>query len=326
MSATAFLPQTLQVPLPSPASKKHPSGKKKPFAITQVYNLLLQGVYEHYLVLAEQLTERHYAAATIKHVERRLKELADHKYLDYLQLKTAKGSGPYVYFLATKGRRYFQDAGCDLKRYYRPSKEQDRSYFHLMHTLELNDVLVKAHAFARMTEGFSIVEMHHDLTLRRKPIRVAVKRRENGMLKEIADEIVADAWLAFLLPDNSRRWLWLEHDRGQAGSKKVKEHLRGILAFIQAGGYKTEFGAQGMTVAYTTSGGINRREKLREWTREVLMEHTQLTNYRVSFGNWFLFTAVPPLRSLLLEPVTLFQENVWYHPFGNKPTAMFRVD
>ncbi len=47
---------------------------------------------------------------------------------------------------------------------------------------------------------------------------------------------------------------------------------------IQAGGSKAEFGAQGMTVAYTTSGGINRREKLREWMREVLMEHTQQTN------------------------------------------------
>jgi hypothetical protein len=323
MSVTAF-PSALQMPLPSPALKMHRSAKRKPFAITEVYSLLLQGVYEHYLVLAEQLTQRYYAAATIKHVERRLKELVEHKYLNYLQLHTAKGSGPYVYFLATKGRRYFQDAGCDLKRYYRPSKEKDRSYFHLMHTLELNDCLVKAYAFARMTEGVSITQMQHDFTLRRKPIKVAVKSRENGVWKEIADEIVADAWLSFLLPDNSRRWLWLEHDRGEASRKKIQEHVRGILAFIQAEGYTTEFGASGMTVAYTTSGGTSRREKLREWTREVLMEHAKQTNQRASFGNWFLFTTVPPLRTQPLEPKTLFQENVWYHPFGNKPTAMFR--
>jgi hypothetical protein len=65
MSVTAFPSQTLQVALPSPVSKKHRSARKKPFAITQVYSLLLQGVYEHYLVLAEQLTQRYYAAGSL---------------------------------------------------------------------------------------------------------------------------------------------------------------------------------------------------------------------------------------------------------------------
>lgn len=341
MPATALASEAPQITSLFPLSGKQQLSKSRSFAITEVYDMLLHAVYAYHLVAAEQLCRRYYEAGMITTVKDRLKDLVTHGYLDYLQLRTAKGSGPYIYFLAAKGRSYFTRAGCDLKGYYRPSKEKERSYFHLMHALELNDQLIQAARFAETEAGFSLPEMRHDFTLRRKPLRVAIKRRVDGGMKEETDEIVADAWLEFHTPyKQARRWIWWEHDRGEASVTKVKTHLRGILAFIKDEGYKQEFGASGMTVVYTTSAGEHRREKLREWTRDILMEQKQSlqadasnttfseeakeTSHAVSFGNWFLFTAVPPFRSVPPTHNELFLSNVWYHPFGNKPTAMFR--
>jgi hypothetical protein len=241
-----------------------------PFILTEIYHLLLQGMYAYHLVLAEQLNACYYAPGNIKHVKERLKTLVDHKYLDYLQLLTTKGSGAYVYFLAAKGRRYLHEAGYDLTHYYRPSKEKERSHFHLMHTLELNDFLVAAAAFVRTHHGY-MLEMRHDLDLKRTPIHVPIKRRVNDTWLEETKALVPDAWLTFQLPDNTRRWMWVEHDRGEASAKKIKHHVRGILAFITTEGYKQTFGASGMTVVYTTSAGVHHREKLQAWVREVLL-------------------------------------------------------
>jgi hypothetical protein len=126
-------------------------------------------------------------------------------------------------------------------------------------------------------EGYTLLDMRHDFTLRRSPINVSVKKRFYGTWVDEAYEIVADAWLTFQKPDTSRRWIWLEHDRSSASANKIKKHLRGILSFISSEGYKKEFGASGVTIAYTTSAGNHRRERLRELAREVLTEHLNQT-------------------------------------------------
>lgn len=324
----------------SPAVHTKQSSRRKPFIITGVYDLLLQGVNAHFLITAEQLNRLYYKQGTITTVKERLKELVDNKYLDYLQLLTRNGSGAYVYFLAAKGRKYLHEAGFDMKGSYRPSEEKERSYQTLTHTLELNDCLTLAGQFAREEEGFALLDMRHDFTLRRNPVKVTAKKRANGAWIDESYEIVADAWLTFQTPDKSRRWIWLEHDRGSASANKIKKHLRGILSFIASEGYKKEFGASGVTIAYTTSAGTHRRERLRELAREMLAENLTRTkhgasgtafspeakqaNIQKSLAMWFLFTSVPPLKSAPLDAKTLFFGNVWYHPFGNKATAMFR--
>jgi hypothetical protein len=339
MSVTALTSDPRYYATPSPAVRTKQSVKRKSFVVTGVYDLLLQGVYAHFLITAEQLNRLYYKPGTITTVKERLKELVDNKYLDYLQLLTRNGSGAYVYFLAIRGRKYLHEAGFDLKGSYRPSEEKERAYQTLMHTLELNECLTLAGQFAR-EEGFTLLDMRHDFTLRRSPIKVSVKKRVNGTWVDEAYEIVADAWLTFQKPDTSRRWIWLEHDRGSASANKIKKHLRGILAFIASEGYKKEFGASGVTVAYTTSAGTHRMERLRELAREVLTEHltqtkqgalgtafspeAQQASIQKSHAMWFLFTTVPPLKSAPLDAKQLFFGNVWYHPFGNKATAMFR--
>ena len=324
----------------SPTVRTNTPVKRKSFVVTGVYDLLLQGVHAHFLITAEQLNRLYYKPGMLTTVKARLKELVDNKYLDYLQLLTRNGSGAYVYFLAMKGRKYLQQAGFDLKGSYRPSEEKERAYQTLMHTLELNECLTLAGQFAR-EEGFSLLDMRHDFTLRRSPINVSVKKQVNGSWVDEAYEIVADAWLTIQKPDMSRRWIWLEHDRGSASANKIKKHLRGILSFIASEGYKKEFGASGVTIAYTTSAGVHRRERLRELAREVLTEHLTQTKHgalgtafspeakqagiQKSLSMWFLFTAIPPLKTAPLDAKTLFFGNVWYHPFGNKATAMFRI-
>src|ERR1700693_2681895 len=153
MSVTVLTSDPPRYATLSPAGQTKQSVKRKPFVVTGVYDLLLQGVCTHFLITAEQLNRLYYKPGTITTVKERLKELVDNKYLDYLQLLTRNGSGAYVYFLAVKGRKYLHEAGFDLKGSYRPSEEKERAYQTLMHTLELNECLTLAGQFVRGEEG-----------------------------------------------------------------------------------------------------------------------------------------------------------------------------
>src|SRR5438128_9613808 len=128
MSVTALTSDPRHYATPSPTLRTKQTSKRKPFVITGVYDLLLQGVNAHFLITADQLNRLYYKPGMITTIKARLKELVDHKYLDYLQLLTRNGSGAYVYFLAVKGRKYLTEAGFDMKGSYRPAEEKERSY------------------------------------------------------------------------------------------------------------------------------------------------------------------------------------------------------
>ena len=316
-----------------------PTAPAKPRPFDELDHKLIVGVHDHYLITAELLTLLYFKLGTKTTVQEHLPGLVKRRYLRYFPLRTTKGNGSHVYYLGTKGIEHCMDAGYDMDTYYLPKKAKEPSYPVLVHTLELNTYLAYAAAFAR-TNGMDLA-MQHDFSLRKQPVKVTLPTQVEGRWVDEAHTISADAFLTFQLPDGSKRWFWHEHDTGEESQKQVKQHLRGILAFLMAEGYKTAFGAGGVTITYATAGKRDRVEHLRTWTRDVLLERDHLVkagafgtafsneagkaNLQRSYAQYFLFTRVPPLLSARIDTNILFTQPVWYPPFGLKPTALFHV-
>lgn len=316
-----------------------PVSAKRPFMFKELHHKLIKGVYKHYLMTADLLTLLYFRPTSKTMVQEELPEMVRRRYLRCFPLLTTKGNGTYIYYLGDKGIAYCADAGCDMDNYWLPKKAELPSYPVLIHTLELNSFLSHAAAFARI-QNISL-EMTHDFTNRKHPVKVTVPARVNGNWIDEPHTIIADALLEFTLQDSSRRWFLHEHDTGEESQKQVKKHLRKLVAFLVSEKYKTEWNASGITITYTTSGKRDRLENLRTWTRDVLLEHKRhvkeglfgtafskeayLANKRQSYSSYFRFTTIPKFRSEHIDTKTLFTAPLWYPPFGETLTSLFRL-
>jgi hypothetical protein len=331
----------------TPSRKIH-QPKTTPFTVTAVHHLLLEAILQLKLLNAEQLTRRYYKAGSLVTVKNRLTVLTREHYVDYLKLPTTEGNGPYVYFIARKGRDYFQELEEDVKEYYRPGKEQEKHYFTLMHVLELNDVIIAAQLLPKYAPVYSLLSIQHDRDLQYEPLSVSVARsvtaRVEGVIKEAWREetihVIPDALLEFRrtpsrIPGKpfDRVGIWLEHNR-TGGAKRFKPKIRAIMELIDSGAYRTLLDVDTLKVAITTSGSEYRKRKLRKWTEEVLEEigqHERGTalsvearriSKRYETSNVFYFAATPPFATGCIAPRTFFLEKVWYQPFSAKPVAL----
>jgi hypothetical protein len=333
--------------LTTPSGKKH-QPKNTPFTVTAVYHLLLEALLELKILSAEQMTRRYYLAGSITTVKNRLTRLERNGYIDHLKLPTTKGNAGYLYFLARKGRRYFQEGEEDIKDYYRPSKEKEKSYFHLMHLLEVNDILIAARMLPKIALPYSLSELLHDYDLQHDPFYITVDRliqaRIDGVIKSIQREetlaLIPDALVEYRRTPSTipgkpfdRIGIWHEHNR-TGGAKRFKPKIRAILEVIGSGGYKKLLDVPSLRVAITTSGGELRKRKLRQWTEEVLEETAQKEKgtalssearrivRRYENVNIFYFATTPPFASGCIVPRTYYLEKVWYQPFSSKPVAL----
>src|SRR5437868_6248965 len=122
-----------------------PQGIRKSFVVTAPHNGVLQAVYRYHLLTAVQLLRAcGYSPTSLARVQRLTKQLVDNEYLLSLARPVVRGKAPLVYSLARKGLNYLKGAGFDVRAYFRPSKEQEKSYLFLLHTLAFNDVLIAA--------------------------------------------------------------------------------------------------------------------------------------------------------------------------------------
>src|SRR5947208_11058150 len=129
-----------------------PQGIRKPFVVTASHNGVLQAVYKYQLLTSAQLVRAcGYSPNSLARVQRLTKQLGDTEYLLSLPVPVVRGKAPFVYTLARKGLNYLKSAGFDVRDYFRPSKEQEKSYLFLRHTLYHNDLLIEAAPVAHVT-------------------------------------------------------------------------------------------------------------------------------------------------------------------------------
>jgi|GEM_PF-1534239 len=332
---------------PTTATKRQP--KTEPFVIREEkYSKLLDALLELKKLSAEQLTRRFYNAGSLTTVKNRMTRLEGHHFVDHDTLS----QGKYLYFLARKGRDYFQEAEEDVKDYFRPSTEKGPAntehYHQLLHLLELNDILIAARLLPKYAPAYSLPDLLHDYDLRRSPLFVMaermIRKRIDGVVKtEWKEEpvgVVADAMLGFVrtpsrIPGKpyDRMCIWHEHNR-TGGAQRFKQKIRAILEVIGSGVYKQLIDIDAIKVAITTSKGEFRKRSLRRWTEEVLEERSQKEK-GTAFSqqarkidraydprNIFYFAATPPFETGCIVPRAFYQGKVWFKPFSTKPVVL----
>ena len=278
---------------------------EEPFGITPVYDILLRGSEQTpvglchlFIATAAQLTHLHYSDNSVKLIKSRLKILADNGYAQEDWTPTRRLRSPYHYMLGTKGVEYLRDVGLDIPDSFRASKEVGKSYLHIQHALELNDIIIAAALLKQHATYYSLVAFQHERELARNPYHTLWQGHKFGL--------VPDAFLDFreALPDGRQRRIpvLLEHDRNTEERRQFRRKVRAYITLLKSEAYKERFKVNSITIAFTTFSGEKRRDKLREWTKQELEgEPKHLAAY-------FMFTAQlqPP------EPRRLWLEPCWY--------------
>lgn len=286
------------------------------FFITPAYDILLRGsetmpigLYHLHLATAEQLTRLHYAKGSLKAVKAKLRLLADNGYVQIDELPTKRLRSPYHYLLGTKGVDYLKEIGMDVQKAFRSSKEVHTSSLFVAHTLELNDIIISAALLKRVSSSHWLESFIHERELKAHPYKVVW---QGGTFS-----LIPDAFLIFrmLVPDGRQRRMpiVLEHDRGSEEQHYFRRRIRAYLMLLKKEGYKELFGVGGITIAFTTSAGVERLKKMREWTATELQE-TGETQYK----HLFYFTLVKNP----IDPYLVWVNTTWLPVLENRPTSL----
>lgn len=291
------------------------------FRITPPYDLILRGseavpfgLYHLHLLTAEQVTRLYYSPNSLKQVQKRLKTLADHGYVQ-VDATPVKHHGQhgiffsprYYYALGNEGMRYLRRAGLDVHDTWRASKEVDKHALFLEHTLELNDVLISAAKLRQAEARYHLETLVHDRLLKRSPFEVKIGNRRV--------RLIPDAFLDFRFADK-RLPLYLEHDRNSEQEEHFRRRIRVYIEWVKSGVYRERFGASVVTVAFTTFAVDRRLQQMRSWTNTEL----QSTQESAEVSGTFLFASLPPAptsRQVWLEPC-------WYMASDNTAFSLLQ--
>lgn len=301
--------------------------QKRPFdGITPPYDVLLRGsesipigLYHLHMATAEQLCRLHYSMGSIKAVREKLRVLCEHKYVQFDAMPTKFTRSPYYYTLDKRGFQYLREAGLDISETFRVSKEVDKAYLFAKHTLELNDIIISAALLKRSSDKLWLESFRHERELKRKPYKAS---RQGGGFT-----LIPDALLLFrvITSDNrqGRLPIVVEHDRGSEEQLYFRRRIRAYLHMIRNKGYKEMFGVNGITVAFTTSAGVERLKKIREWTAKELEEtgETQL-------GKLFYFTYIEHRKNPKqppVDPVQIWVKKTWLPLYENMTVALLGI-
>lgn len=265
--------------------------KGKPFVVTASHDAVLQAVYKYQLLTCLQLVKAlGYSPNSLERVQRLVKQLTDNEYLLSLARPVIRGKAPLVYTLARKGLNYLKSAGLDVRIYFRPAKEQEKSYLFLQHTLSLNDVLIAAANLHKYAAEYSLLSFIHERVLKTTPYKVKIWR---GGKEELVT-LIPDAFVLFTRHKKNGKDdkipILIELDRNTTEQKHFRRNLRARMEFIKEEGYKTLLGTTTVTFAYAVAGGgEKRRAELRSWARKELAA----TSEQRWLSNLFLFCDLP---------------------------------
>lgn len=281
------------------------------FAVLQI----CRGLYHLHMASAEQLCRLHHKMGSFKYVREMLRILSEHKYvqLDATPIKSLKDTlSPYFYALDKLGFEYLEAAGLDVYKPFRTSKEVDKAYIFVKHTLELNDIIISAALLKRSSQSCWLETFKHERELKRRPYTATL---QGGRFN-----LISDALLIFrqTRPDGRQRRLpiVIEHDRGSEEENYFRRRIRAYTVMLRKEGYKELFGVGGITIAFTTSAGVERLKKMREWTAREL-EETGETQYR----NLFYFTLIQNP----IDPYQVWVNTTWLPVYENQPVSLLGV-
>src|SRR6266566_7186427 len=295
----------------SPALSIQRQLAKKPFVVTASHDAVLQGVYKLQLATCEQVRVLlGYSKNSKERVQKLVKHLTDNGYLLADCVPTKKGSSPYYYVLARKGRQYCEALGLDIRHYFRPSSEKDLSSPFLNHTLSLNDVVISAHRLTHHAPEYALSSFMHERVLKQSPYKVSVLLAD-GIEQTIT--VIPDAVFDFRHQRDKgkerKSVVLYEHDMGTTEQKHFRRKIRAYLGFLKSGMYKDLLGVKHLVIAFGTPMSDNRKDQMRDWTRKELAS----TSEPKWLANVFFFAALPHE----LHPLQVWRQPLWYLPFDD---------
>jgi hypothetical protein len=262
------------------------------FAITPAYDILLRGsadipigLYHLGLATVKQLTRLHYSINSEKAVGKKLRKLADNGYVQIDSIPTKLAKSPYYYALGRKGVSHLKQAGMDFETSYRPIKGIDKSYLFLMHTQDLNDIIISAALLKKQAPDYRLDYFIPERALKRSPYEVTYQGK--------AYSLIPDTYLDFRA-GKMRFPVIIEHDRDTEGRESFKKKIKAYIVFLKNEGYR-------------------RLGRLREWTWQELQGE--------NLSSVFFFTCLEKT----IDPLKLWLAPSWYTLEDNKPVSLLGV-
>jgi len=134
---------------------------QRPFVcIAPPYDVLLHGsqempigLYHLHMATALQLCRLHHSPGSYKAVREKMRVLCEHKYIQFDAIPTKLTRSPYYYTLDKLELEYLEAAGLDVPKLLRPTKEVDKAYLFVKHTLEINDIIISAALLKRLDKN-----------------------------------------------------------------------------------------------------------------------------------------------------------------------------
>ncbi len=211
-------------------------------------NILTQFTTYPYLT-GKQLTTLLYSRGSARYVSAKLKTLTDEKFLHRLERETI--NFPYVYCLGIRGIRYLKAVGYDIPAFH-PSEHTRHKPQFLTHTLAVNDFLIAASSLPSSTPSIAVVEIRHDLTLKRT-----------------SQPVIPDGWIDFRINQHTQVCIWLELDMGTMDQKPFRKKVAALIEYAK-NGYTRAFGTPSLTIAFATPKGHHRTQIIHSWIQQEL--------------------------------------------------------
>ena len=216
--------------------------KQKQHVLTPVDTEILQAVWFHHFITAEQLLRhRDRSINGLAKMQEKLKWLYEQKYLDrfYQPRYSPHGSLPFVYLLAAKGIKYLSDTlGIAAHVYYRPSDNLKRSPLDVPHDLALNEVLIAARHLEKSESRVHLFEARHEWMLRQETYKVSLYRETQSQLVREDVRFTPDGWLDFRITNQNQTQqacILLRNGHGHAPETALSEKDRLLCCLYQRG-------------------------------------------------------------------------------------------
>lgn len=239
-----------------------------------------------YRVLSQRQLERLLGRARST-VQRLLRRLYDHRYVDRLFLPIAEfGSSPALYILDQRGIDLLRRMGVEDVSGV-PGKSLSGMF--LEHTQAINDfrIALTLHCHQR---GWTMTEWHTENQIKADYDRVKIRSRPEPVA------LVPDGYFGIHVPERGgTAYFFLELDRGSMTLDRFREKVEAYVISHHAGGYQRRFGHQGFRVLTVVAGvGRGRVRNLCTTTGRVP---------RIGRRFWFTHLADTQLPGVLDDPI-----------------------
>jgi hypothetical protein len=198
----------------------------------------------------------------------------------------------------------------DINESFRSEKEVDKHSLFMEHTLELNDIIISAALLKKSTSQYWLDDFEHEKEIKRKPYKAIW---QGGSFS-----LIPDIFLDFRVrsPEGLRRVpVVIEHDRGTEEQKYFRRKIRAYIQWLRTEGFKKMFQTKSITIAFTTSDGLSRLGRMREWTWSELNQESK------DIGLTFCFTTLEKP----IDTLKLWLSPCWYTPYDNKLISLLEL-